>query len=96
MLKPGHTWDYKERGIWIGANHALKQETIYSTFLPADGYMCDNREELYNQGSTGYYWSSTFLGVNAFYLNLDSDYVNPANICSRREGFSVRCVWVGK
>jgi uncharacterized protein (TIGR02145 family) len=93
MLKPGHTWDEVRGGIWIGANHALKAETDLSTFLPAEGYMCDDREDLYYQGSVGNYWSSNVEGKKAYYLDFyDFDVVYPTEIIRSDYGFSVRCV----
>lgn len=46
---------------------------------------------LYNQGSYGYYWSSTVNNANyACILLFYSSYVNPANNISRPYGYSVR------
>jgi uncharacterized protein (TIGR02145 family) len=92
MFKPGHTWDGEKKGIWIGANHAMKAETDFSTFLPAAGFKYYNGDGLYSQGSYGYYWSSTVKGTKAYHLNFYSGGANPNYISRRGHGFSVRCV----
>ena len=47
----------------------------------------------YNQGSNGYYWSSSqSSAAYAHYLSFSSTYVNPANSSSKYYGFAVRCV----
>ncbi|MFZ2125881.1 MAG: FISUMP domain-containing protein [Candidatus Saccharimonadales bacterium] len=51
------------------------------------------RSGFLNQGSRGYYWSSTqYSAPNAYYLNFTSTYVNPATITNKDNGFPVRCV----
>ena len=50
---------------------------------------------VYNQGSYGYFWSSTVSDANyAYYLYLLSSGVRPANRNYKYRGFSVRCVAV--
>lgn len=62
-----------------------------SIFFPASGLY--NGTTLYNRGSYGYYWSSSFLSAAyAYYFYFDSSYVYPADNSSRRVGFSVRAV----
>ena len=46
-----------------------------------------------NQGSYGIYWSSTrSLGVNMYYLRLNTSIVYPADDNNRRYGYAIRCV----
>jgi uncharacterized protein (TIGR02145 family) len=48
---------------------------------------------VYNQGSSGDFWSSTVYSANsAYFLNLNSSYVYPANYNNKYIGFSVRCI----
>ena len=48
---------------------------------------------VYNQGSLGYYWSSTVYSNDyAYLLYLNSSSVNPSNSNYKYYGFSVRCV----
>ena len=48
---------------------------------------------LYNQGSSGFYWSSTVSNqVSAYNLYFDSSSVNPTYDLNRPYGLSVRCV----
>ena len=47
----------------------------------------------YDQGSNGYYWSSTVVSSsNAYSLALNTSYVRPTNYSGKGLGFSVRCV----
>jgi hypothetical protein len=43
-------------------------------------------------GSYGYYWSSSPVGVYAYFLDFNSTAVYPADLNSRAFGFCVRCV----
>jgi hypothetical protein len=61
-------------------------------FLPASGNRNNSNGRLYNQGTNGNYWSSTFSGINAYNLNFNCGNVNPANINNRGNGFAVRCI----
>ena len=62
-----------------------------SIFFPASGYY--NGTSLYNRGSLGYYWSSSYISeTNAYSLNFDSGGVYPANYSNRRYGFTARAV----
>jgi uncharacterized protein (TIGR02145 family) len=92
MLEPGSTWDKEKKGIWIGKNHSLKQETAFSTFLPASGHRYHGNGFLYGQGSSGIYWSTGVRGADAYYSYFDSDGVNPAYSNVRVNGFSLRCI----
>jgi len=63
--------------------------------LPFAGYRSGSNASLYNQGSGGYYWSSSPYGSdypsNVSYLRLSSSNVNANNNNIRADGFSVRC-----
>ena len=92
MLETGSTWDDNKKGRWIGANHAQKEETEFSTFLPAAGYRNYSDGQLYNRGTYGDYWSSSQSGGHAYYLQFYNG--NTARMLNgtRSFGFSVRCV----
>jgi hypothetical protein len=98
MLAPGSTWDEENEGIWIGKNHSLKQETAFSTFLPACGHRIVGDSFLYCHGFSGYYWSaglscSTRLNcTNAYSLYFFRGGVNPAYSSYRAYGFALRCI----
>ena len=62
-----------------------------SIFFPASGYY--NGASLYNRGSYGYYWSSSYSSAaNAYILDFGSSSVSPANSNGRRCGFTARAV----
>ena len=62
-----------------------------SIFFPASGLYNDTT--LYNRGSSGYYWSSTYYSeTNARFLSFNSSEVNPTYNDNRRYGFTVRAV----
>ena len=62
-----------------------------SIFFPASGYY--NGTSLYDRGSNGLYWSSTWYSdTNARYLYFNSAGVSPQNGNSRRFGFTARAV----
>ena len=62
-----------------------------SIFFPASGYY--NGASLYNRGSYGYYWSSSYSSAaNAYILDFGSSSVSPANSNGRRRGFTARAV----
>ncbi len=47
---------------------------------------------LNDQGSLGYYWSSSISGTNSLSLNFNSSSVRPANTYNRALGLAVRCL----
>lgn len=60
-------------------------------FLPAAGY--GSNASLYNRGSYGGYWSSTYgSSSNAYGMYFYSSSVDPQDYSGRRSGFSVRAV----
>ena len=89
----GSTWDGKRKGRWFGGNHDSDHKG--SLFLPAAGLRNNNRGELANTSSCGYYWSSSpyYGGDNsAGNLYLGPGNVSPIHFSNRAYGFSVRCV----
>ena len=59
--------------------------------LPLSGNY--NSAQVYNQGSNGHWWSSTFYnGNNMYNLNSNTSGINPQNANNRNNGFSMRCV----
>ena len=62
-----------------------------SVFFPASGDY--DGTTLSNRGSSGYYWSSSYMSeTSAYLLGFNSGSVNPARSNGRRLGFSVRAV----
>ena len=62
-----------------------------SVFFPASGNYSGTT--LYNRGTLGIYWSSSFNSASdAYNLGFNSSDVNPASGSNRRLGFSVRAV----
>ena len=62
-----------------------------SVFFPASGYYYGT--SLYDRGSYGLYWSSSYISeTRAYLLYFGSSYVNPADLSYRRYGFTVRAV----
>jgi len=62
--------------------------------LPFAGYRDNWNASLNNQGSDGYYWSSSPYSASSYYarrLYLSSSYVGADAINYRAGGFSVRC-----
>jgi len=60
--------------------------------LPVAGYRSYSTAGLLDQGSYGYYWSSTPGGIYAHDLYFYATGVYPADYNTRAYGFSVRCV----
>ena len=77
-------------GITNSADGSNKIRSAPYNF-PYAGNVVDSA--LNNVGSDGRYWSRTAYSTNGAYnLYFNSTYVNPANLSSRYDGFSVRCV----
>ena len=73
-------WSSDWTNFWI----ALK--------LPFNGYRYFSNAGVGNQGTRGYYWSSSrYDASNAYSLSLSSTSLNPQNNNSRAFGFAVRC-----
>ncbi len=66
---------------------------LFYCFLPAVGIRNNSNGSLSNQGSNGYYWSSTQNGnTNGYYWNFNNGNSNLNNNADKANGFSVRCV----
>ena len=73
-------WSSDWTNFWI----ALK--------LPFAGLRFSSSADVGNQGSSGYYWSSSrYTTNNAYYLYLSSTSLSPLNASYRAHGSSVRC-----
>ncbi len=74
----------------------LSSKIVYYLFycvLPAVGYRANNNGALGNQGSNGYYWSSTqYNNTGANRWNFNSSNSNLNNNANKANGYSVRCV----
>lgn len=90
------TWKTNYNGVDKANGYLVQgkgEYASYSIFIPAAGYRIG--EDLYYEGSIGYYWSSTPDSGNAdsaYDLYFDSDYVDPLDYYARYLGFPVRPV----
>lgn len=68
--------------------------TAYNSVLKltTNGHRYYNNALLYNQGSSGYYWSSGASGNSSVGLYFDVSGVNPARVNFRAYGFAIRCL----
>jgi hypothetical protein len=66
----------------------------FDAIFPASGYRTSGDGTLGGVGSVGYYWggSAASNDSEAFHLNFNSSYVNPASKVIRDCGFFVRCI----
>ena len=70
------------------SNSALRSSPV--NFTLSGGVYSSSR---YDQGSGGHYWSSTVhSGSKAYYLYLNTSYVNHAQDHSKYLGYSIRCI----
>lgn len=69
-----------------------KQDEEYILNMPKAGSRDRNNGLYYNQGTNGYYWSSSPSATNAFALSFSSANVRPTDAGSRAYGFTVRCL----
>ena len=89
------TSDWESSGLVSGSN--LISATLQPLmFLPTSGFRFANPSDFYfGVGSSGYYWSSSISGTQAYFLHITSTLVHPAedfNSGYRGYGYSVRCV----
>ena len=92
----GFVYDDEHKWIYSSGNDI---DRIWEHFagdflLPFAGYRSYNNASLYDQGSYGYYWSSSPLSAsssNARYLYLNSSNVYANYSYYRAHGISVRC-----
>ena len=76
-----------------GATSSCKDVAAGSLLrLPSGGFRDYSSAGLSSLGSSGYYWSSTVGGVNAYDPYFGSSAVGPAYDNYRAYGFSVRCL----
>lgn len=61
-------------------------------FLPFAGYRKFGSQSLYDEGSNGYYWSSTPNRSTAYFLDINSDGSIGNRFFSSNFGFTVRCI----
>ncbi|MDR0955274.1 MAG: hypothetical protein LBM20_07860 [Rikenellaceae bacterium] len=74
----------------------VDKATKNSIFLPAVGSRDYPYGSFKNQGTFGYYWSSTvYNGTNGYYLSFFDSEINPSRSINynRGNGLSVRCVY---
>jgi len=94
LLNSGNSWSWRpaEHGAVGGA--LIRNSNNEVIFLPAVGARHNHDGRLENEGTWGFYWSSTFQGpLNSFRLRFDIGGVNAADAGGiRAHGFSVRCV----
>jgi hypothetical protein len=76
----------------VARPHQKDCATNREVIIPLAGNRNNGDGGLSNQGSIGYYWSSSPNNTNAYNLNFNSGGVNPANNNNRANGFSVRCL----
>ena len=82
--------DYNGTGV-AGRKFMKKSDHSIEVFFPASGLYSGT--SLYNRGTRGYYWSSSFYSAtSAYYLFFDSSSVYPQYNDYRRYGFTVRPV----
>lgn len=60
--------------------------------LPMPGYRNYSDGSMYNQGTFGFYWSSSPNSTLGYILGFDSTAIDPAYNGNRANGFSVRCL----
>ena len=71
----------------------VKPDGITTTlFLPASGHRTGLSALLAFQGTTGYYWSATTTGTDAYRLSFSKSNVNPSNAGGRGDGMTLRCI----
>ncbi|NDW10041.1 hypothetical protein [Dysgonomonas sp. 520] len=85
-----NTWQWNStncRGMEI------KPDGVTTTlFLPATGRRHAGNALLGAQGMYGYYWSSSILGTNAYFMSFLAGAVYPAGSTYRGVGHALRCV----
>lgn len=70
----------------------------YILFYDMDDYKKDpSSVSEYNQGASGYFWSSTAnSATSAYYFYYNSTAIDPQNYNNKGNGFSIRCVAIEK
>ncbi len=77
----------------VSAENITNSATAYASSLklPSAGYRSYSSASITNQGSNGFYWSSSPIGINAYRLYFNSTNVYPTLSNYRATGFSLRC-----
>ena len=72
---------------------ALSTATTKTLYLPATGWCNNSTGQVYNQGQSGYYWtSSQYSNTSGYYLDFFSSTVYPSGNTLYTTGAAVRCV----
>ena len=79
--------------VYTAALHYGPDDSTHLLTLPAAGYRYFGNGALVSRGQSGYYWSSTEYGLDAFYTVFGAgSAVNPGNIFGRTNASSIRCI----
>ena len=89
-----NTWSWhRHTNVNTSGGMQIRPDNATTTlFLPANGLRHSGSGLQYYQSSSGYYWSSSIIATNAYYLGFFDSYVNPANNTSRAYGLALRCI----
>ena len=70
------TWDSDRNGLWVGANSTMKQETEFSTFIPAQG-LIDVGQTMPSHLHAGLYWSTSLRTdtIAAYNILFDKNHI---------------------
>ena len=91
MPTGGNTGEYSKLAQKYGSDATNNNSLQYNLSTPLSGYYVGNAAS--NQGSYGYWWSSTYYGSNYMYnLYVNPTFVNPYYYYSRNDGRSMRCL----
>ena len=91
-------WRVPTTSEWLALINSIPKitntVTAYSSILKltTNGHRYYNNALLYNQGISGYYWSSGVSGTNALGLYFDVSGVNSARVNFRGYGLAIRCI----
>lgn len=82
---------------WYVANQAGTAGRIYEkddtkAWYPTSGSRNNASGAFANVGSNGFYWSSSFVGANGYFLRFYATNVGPSDSSNRAFGFSIRCI----
>lgn len=85
------TWPYSG---WGNLSNNGRENATKGGYYPAAGCRGATDGKIEYVGSSGYYWSSSPNGKNAYHLYFTSDKMSPTNSGGRACGASVRCIQV--
>lgn len=90
LVALGSTWDDALKGRWFGEDHALKDRSEKSIFLPAAGFRIPDGTVV-NQGEKGGYWfGEKGIPTGRMVLEFSEDEISTYMTSYRN--YSVRCV----